>query len=202
MAKRSPKTIMYNREFKSTKLAKFTRKRNGVHDSRTKEEMGIPRQKLNCAPCPKSFNPNQMKTKIDEKHGKSVKTAKKESICISELKCAAWNINRGLITREGELINLLNAEDIDIIFLSETDTKSLRTEEDYYIKGYNAIFHKRKDEVSILRLVCLVKTEIRKNITIRSDLMSDSFPSIWIEQQQYHVVLMPTCLVGRDLGFG
>ena len=79
---------------------------------------------------------------------------------------------------------------------------SLRTEEDYYIKGYNAIFHKRKDEVSILRLVCLVKTEIRKNITIRSDLMSDSFPSIWIEQQQYHVVLMPTGLVGRDLGFG
>ena len=89
---------------------------------------------------------------------------KNGSLLHARLLCkTSWALN------ELTALTNLNAEDIDIIFLSETDTKSLRTEEDYYIKGYNAIFHKRKDEVSILRLVCLVKTEIRKNITIRSE---------------------------------
>ena len=43
---------------------------------------------------------------------------------------------KGLVKRELELINLLNSEDIDIIFLTETDTKALCKESDYKIPGY------------------------------------------------------------------
>ena len=42
-----------------------------------------------------------------------------------------WNIRRGLITREHELKNILNDEDIDVAFITETDTKSLLKEENF-----------------------------------------------------------------------
>ena len=89
-----------------------------------------------------------------------------------------------MVTRETEIINLLETESIDILFLTETDTKNLKKEDDYKIKGYSTIFHKRKDENSNLRLLCLIKTDSMKNIIVRNDLMTDTFPSIWLEFKQ------------------
>ena len=97
------------------------------------------------------------------------------------LTCATWNIRRGLITREKEISNLLLSEDIDLIFLTETDNKNIQKEDNYVIQGYKTIlplFNKSKPKI---RIMALVRNEIANQVKIRSDLMSDQFPSIWIE---------------------
>ena len=48
-----------------------------------------------------------------------------------------------LAGRKLELIRLLDEEQIDIIFLTETDTKSLEKEGNYCVKGYETIFPER-----------------------------------------------------------
>ena len=53
-----------------------------------------------------------------------------------ELTCCTWNIRRGLITREAELKNILQTNQIDIMFLTETDS-IIKNENDYCIDGYN-----------------------------------------------------------------
>ena len=47
-----------------------------------------------------------------------------------------WNIRRGLITKENELTILLDSEDFDVIFLTETDT-CVQNAKDYKIKNYD-----------------------------------------------------------------
>ena len=63
---------------------------------------------------------------------KSELTKKCES---SNLKISSWNIKRGLVTKEIELRDILNREDIDILFLNETDSKHLAKKADYQING-------------------------------------------------------------------
>ena len=55
------------------------------------------------------------------------------------LKVVSWNIRRGLVTRELELKNILRKEQIDIIFLTEADTRAISTESDYQIEGYTKL---------------------------------------------------------------
>ena len=50
-----------------------------------------------------------------------------------------WNIRKGLITRELELKLLLTTENVDIIFLTETDTRAILTKTDYEIDGYTSL---------------------------------------------------------------
>ena len=99
----------------------------------------------------------------------------------SSLICSTWNIRRGLIVRDLELKEMLKNENIDVIFLTETDTKAIQKEEGYLIQGYKTLFQERKTDQSKLRIVCLVKNSLVQNMKIRKDLMSSEFPSIWIE---------------------
>ena len=99
------------------------------------------------------------------------------------LKCSTWNIRRGLLTREAELRNLLILENIDVIFLTETDTRNLSNEDSYVIQGYKTILPLFKPEDNLVRIVCLIKESLMPHIKIRHDLMSEEFPSIWIEYQ-------------------
>ena len=67
------------------------------------------------------------------------------------------------------------------MFLTETDTKSIQKEEDYAIDGYTTIlpcFNKNNPKI---RIIALVKNEDANNFKCRKDLMSDLFPSIWLE---------------------
>ena len=70
------------------------------------------------------------------------------------LKCGTWNICRGLITREHELKTLLKDESLDILFITETDTNMLDSEEDYLIEGYKTIFPKKSENVKKLGIIC------------------------------------------------
>ena len=97
------------------------------------------------------------------------------------LKCSTWNIRRGLITRDLELRKLLKNENIDVMFLTETDTKAIPSEDKYQIQGYKTVFQERKSAQSKLRIIWLVKNLLAQKMKVRKDLMSGEFPSIWIE---------------------
>ena len=75
-------------------------------------------------------------------------------------------------------------ENIDVQFLNETDTIQLQKEGDFAINGYSTIFQKRVDNSEKLRLICLVKESLMKNITVRKDLMSTDYPSICLELKE------------------
>ena len=97
------------------------------------------------------------------------------------LKCATWNIKRGLVKREVELREMLSKENIDVIFLTETDTKQINCETDFVIKGYKTILQERENPNDNLRIVCLVKEIWHSKMVVREDLMCTGFPSIWLE---------------------
>ena len=61
------------------------------------------------------------------------------------------------------LIKLINKEDLDILFLTETDVR-LNNEEDFKLCGFNTIFHKRENNEEKIRLIALVKTSLEPNI--------------------------------------
>ena len=44
-----------------------------------------------------------------------------------KLVIGTWNVRRGLIKRENEIINLLQTDNVDVLFLTETDTKFINT---------------------------------------------------------------------------
>ena len=96
-------------------------------------------------------------------------------------KYGCWNIRRGLIKHETEIKQLLNEEKMTIMFLVETDTKMIRTPEEYKLEGFITILQKKDEQDENLRIIALIEEELSKNVKIREDLMSTEFPSIWIE---------------------
>ena len=75
---------------------------------------------------------------------------------------------------------MLDSEDIDILFLTETDTKSIVKEKNYQIEGFTTVLQIRKDENSYLRIIALVKNHIWKDSVVRRDLMTDTFESLFL----------------------
>ena len=69
------------------------------------------------------------------------------------------------------------------MFLTETDTRNLSNEDSYVVHGYKTILPLKKTDNNLVRIVCLVKESLLTNIKVRLDLMSDEFPSIWLEYQ-------------------
>ena len=74
--------------------------------------------------------------------------------------CCTWKIRRGLLTKEKELREILNSEKVDIIFLTETDTKMLLNEESYKIQGYKTYLPLKKENCESVRILCLVNEAI------------------------------------------
>ena len=82
---------------------------------------------------------------------------------------ATWNIRRGLIVRELELKNMLEEEKIDVIFITETDTRDLENENSYQVEGYKTFLPKRNMPNSKIRIISLVKIKLLPRIKLRSD---------------------------------
>ena len=97
--------------------------------------MGFTEPKSNSIPVLPTINPTPLKQKNESKN--------------VSLKCAEWNINRGLIKRETEITNLLKNEDLDILFLTETDNQNIKDEDSYKIQGYTTVLQKRKSESDV-----------------------------------------------------
>ena len=58
----------------------------------------------------------------------------------TSMNIGCWNVRRGLIKQELAIKELLEKENLDVLFLVETDTKSITCEKDYQISGYNIFF--------------------------------------------------------------
>ena len=93
-----------------------------------------------------------------------------------------WNMRRGLIKRENEILDILTSQNIDVLFLTETDTKRSDAEK-FVIKGFNTVIQRVSEEEDIVRIIALIRENTGLEIKTRSDLMSDSFPSVWLELQ-------------------
>ena len=109
----------------------------------------------------------------------NAETNKTKETCI---RLGTWNVRRGLIRRENEIKALLQEEDLDLLFLTEADTKLINVA-NYKINGYRTIAPMAKDENDTIRVIAVAREEAGVEWKIREDLMSDGFPSIWLEVQ-------------------
>ena len=60
------------------------------------------------------------------------------------------------MTRELELRKLLKTEKIDIMFLTETDSRHLTKETDYTLEGYKTVFPKKELGSLPTRIICIL----------------------------------------------
>ena len=97
------------------------------------------------------------------------------------LNLCSWNIRRGLVIREQELISIITSNSIDVVFLVETDTVSVNNETDYKIPGFKTVIQNKKSESHPTRIICLVNEDSANMSLIRMDLTSVDFPSLWVE---------------------
>jgi hypothetical protein len=65
---------------------------------------------------------------ISEKLNKNKKSNQNKNVKVEsnsrDLHIGTWNVRRGLVKRENEITNLLLSDDLDVLFLTETDIKS------------------------------------------------------------------------------
>ena len=87
-----------------------------------------------------------------------------------------------MIKRENEINHLLQTEDIDILFLTETDIKK-HFVNDLKIKGYTTHIQAASQDEDVVRIVALTKDNCGVKVSLKSALMQESYPSIWIEIQ-------------------
>ena len=73
------------------------------------------------------------------------------------INAACWNVRRGLSKREKEIEEMLRVYQLDILFLLETDTTMILEEKDYKLKGFNTIFHLKKNGNEKTRIVAICK---------------------------------------------
>ena len=100
-----------------------------------------------------------------------------------QLIIGTWNVRRGLVRRENEINDILKTHDVDIFFLTESDTKYAKS---FNLSGYTTVTQMSGCELGTVRIIALVKNNIGANIVERKDLMSETFPSIWLEIQDKH----------------
>ena len=119
----------------------------------------------------------QTPIKKDNQYSQENEPKKKKN----ELKFCSWNIRKGLVIREQELIHIVSVNSIDIIFLVETDTESVNEEKDYKIQGFKTLVQNKKSSTTPTRIICLISEKLRNSSIIRMDLTAKGFPSLWVE---------------------
>ena len=111
--------------------------------------------------------------------GKTRKSTTKGKITIG-----CWNIRKGLLRREQEMTEMINNEEINIMFLVETDTNAINKEEDYKIEGFKTVLPLKSGEDKHTRILGLVDETRVEYLKVRKDLMDNDFPSIWLEMKR------------------
>ena len=152
-----------------------------------KNDLKIRQPKLEKAKHPKEIHPGTtQRMGLSEKKPITKKSILKNNKA-PDPNFGCWNIRRGLVKRELEIRELLNKQDLPVLFLVETDTMQILEQKDYSVEGFKTIFHKKEKSSNKTRIICLVKIEVQDSkIHIREDLMSSEFPSIWIEIIKTH----------------
>ena len=102
-----------------------------------------------------------------------------------KLKIGTWNVRHGLIRREHEIVNLIESEEVDILFLTETDTRKANASI-FKLPGYETFTQSCEGEDDIVRVIAIVNENCGAKIQLRPDLMSNTFPSVWLEVEDRH----------------
>ena len=77
---------------------------------------------------PPALDPNGVpvtgpnKTKQENENERNVQTNNKQETK-RQLNIGTWNVRRGLVRRENEINDILKTHEVDIFFLTESDTK-------------------------------------------------------------------------------
>jgi hypothetical protein len=95
------------------------------------------------------------------------------------LRVCAWNIGRGFFAKEAEIADMAKNEHLDIISISEAD--QMYQLNPPTIKGFKTIPTLRSGPLQKVRVLTLVKDSLFSQVKVRTDLMSENFPSTWIE---------------------
>ena len=98
-----------------------------------------------------------------------------------------WNCGKGFLKQQKltEITHFMKSNDIDICAISEVDINNTNeyTESLYSIPQYSILLPKSWEKKNKARIIAYYKTELRNNIRIREDLMTDCQPDIWIQVQ-------------------
>jgi hypothetical protein len=98
---------------------------------------------------------------------------------VPTLRVCAWNIGRGFFAKEAEIADIAKNEHLDIISISEAD--QMYQLNPPTIKGFKTIPTLRSGPLQKVRVLTLVKDSLFSQVKVRTDLMSENFPSTWIE---------------------
>ena len=123
-----------------------------------------------------------VQSRSDPEQSKSIKGSvikNNESDSAKSIRVASLNINRGLIKKENELKYTIQENNIDIIGVSEVDLMDFDEKKPFKIEGFNTFFPLKRPGSNKKRLLCFVKDNL--DITQRSDLMSNTISSVWLE---------------------
>ena len=77
-----------------------------------------------------------LKTKNNHKSKQS-----KSSKNYEDQNLGCWNIRRGLVKRELEILELCSNTNLSVLFLTETDSFQINEAKDYQLPGYSTLFH-------------------------------------------------------------
>jgi hypothetical protein len=123
-----------------------------------------------------------VQSRSDPEQSKSIKGSvikNNEPDSAKSIRVASLNINRGLIKKENELKYTIQENNIDIIGVSEVDLMDFDEKKPFKIEGFNTFFPLKRPGSNKKRLLCFVKDNL--DITQRSDLMSNTISSVWLE---------------------
>ena len=123
-----------------------------------------------------------VQSRSDPEQSKSIQGSvikNNESDTAKSLRVASLNIDRGLIKKENELKYTIQEHNIDIIGVSEVDLIDFDEKKPFKIEGFNTFFPLKRPGSNKKRLLCFVKDNL--DITQRSDLMSNTISSVWLE---------------------
>ena len=70
---------------------------------------------------------------------------------------------------------------MNILFLVEKDVKLMNVSKDYQIQNFQTVTTLKKSNEDKIRVLCLIDENVKNVAKTREDLMSEDFPSIWIE---------------------
>ena len=78
---------------------------------------------------------------------------------------------------------MLKEQDLDILFLVETDSTMIMSEKDYKLRGFKTVFQNKKDGTEKPRIIALCKENVNglQKLTHRAVLCNEKFASIWME---------------------
>ena len=74
----------------------------------------------------------------------------------------------------------------------------LNNSEDFQIKGSNTVIQKRESATDKVRIVAYVSDSILCQISVKEELMSIEFPSIWLELRKKHTTPVAICGMYRE----